>query len=193
LEKEILAFLTDQNSTEFERLIPLETTTQNVEITTTLIANSSIYILQEPDLNQKGNKTETDTNNQEKDKKINNFENILITQPEDGEKSGITDAIDDLIVDKEYMSATTTKLPVSSTSTTYSTTQETTSTTPISGSTSPTTQKTTTTTPNSSSTTPTTQKTTIPPNITSTSTTPATTSSTPTTTIKIITSSSTTP
>jgi hypothetical protein len=44
LDEEISAFLTDQNSTEFDSLTPLETTTQNAKTTTTLTANSSIYI-----------------------------------------------------------------------------------------------------------------------------------------------------
>jgi hypothetical protein len=205
LDEEISAFLTDQNSTEFDSLTPLETTTQNTENTTPM-ENSSIYVPQESDLNQNGNRTETSTNNEENDKKINNDGNILITQPEDGEKAGITESIDNLIVDEEFTTTTTPKLQASSSSTlstdhtttlisstTSSATQETTSFTPISSSTFSITQKTTTTTPMSSSTSSLTQKTTIRPNITATSTTPATTSSTSTTTIQIITSSSTTP
>jgi hypothetical protein len=97
LDKEIAAFLTDQNSTEFDSLTPLETTTQNTD-NTTPIENSSIYVLQESDLNQDGNRTETNTNNEENDKKINNNGNILITKPEDEEKAGITESIDNLIV-----------------------------------------------------------------------------------------------
>jgi hypothetical protein len=113
LDEEITAFLTDQNSTEFDSLTPLETTTQNTENTTPM-ENSSIYVPQESDLNQDGNRTETNTkNNEENDKKINNNGNILITKPEDEEKAA------------------------------FSTTQKTTTTTPMSNSTSSTTQTTT--------------------------------------------------
>ena len=116
LDVEISAFPTDHNSTEIDSLTPLETTTQNRE-NTIPIANLSIYVLQESDLNQDSNQTETDTNNEENDKKINNGGKILITQPEDGEKAGITDSIDNLIVDERSTTTTTPELPVSSTST----------------------------------------------------------------------------
>ena len=198
LDEEISAFLIDQNSTEFDSLTPLETTTQNVAATTTLIANSSIYTQKEQERNQpESNQTEINTNVQENDRKSNIDENILITQSEDGEKSGISDEIDNLIVDEGSTTTTTTELPVSSTSTTSSTTSKTTSTTPIFNSTSPTTQntnkmsssafsaiqETTTITPKTESTTLNTE-TTIPTNITVTSTTSETTSSTSTTTQK---------
>nr|CAH0108932.1 unnamed protein product [Daphnia galeata] len=62
LDEEISAFLTDQNSTEFDGLTPLETTTKNTG-NTTPIESSSIYVLQESDLNQDDNRTETNTNN----------------------------------------------------------------------------------------------------------------------------------
>ena len=192
LEEEISAFLIDQNSTEFDSLTPLETTTQNVAATTTLIESSKIYTQEEPDLNQESNKTETDTNIQEKDKNTNNDNKILITQLEDGEEASITKAIENLIIDEESTTTTTPKLTVSSTSTTFSTTQKTATTTPMSSSTSSSTQATTTITPKTESTTLSTE-TTIPTNITVTSTTSATTSSTSTTTIETITSSYTTP
>jgi uncharacterized protein (UPF0333 family) len=51
-------------------------------------------------------------NNEENDKKINNDGNTLIIQPEDGEKAGITESIDNLIVDEESTTATTPKLLV---------------------------------------------------------------------------------
>ena len=75
-------------------------------------------------------------NNEENDKKINNDGNTLIIQPEDGEKAGITESIDNLIVNEESTTATTPKLQASSTSTDHTTTL-------ISSSTSSTTQKTT--------------------------------------------------
>jgi hypothetical protein len=79
LDEEISAFLIDQNSTEFDSLTPLETTTQNVAATTTLIANSSIYTQKEPERNQpESNQTEIETNDQENDSKRNIEENILI-------------------------------------------------------------------------------------------------------------------
>ncbi len=142
------SFSNRSNSTEFDSLTPLETATQNTD-NTTPIENSSLYVLQESDLNQDDNRTETNTNNEENDKKINNDGNILITQPEDGEKAGITESIDNLIVDEESTTTTTPKLQASASSTTStdhtttlissttsSTAQETTTTTPISSSTS---------------------------------------------------------
>ncbi len=116
LDEEISAFLTDQNSTEFDSLTPFETTTQNIETSTTLIVNYLIPILQEY-INLDGNRAETNTNDQETDKKINNDGSILITQPED---AGITDSIDNLIVDEESTTTTTPKLQASSSSTTGS-------------------------------------------------------------------------
>jgi hypothetical protein len=74
-------------------------------------------VLQETDQNQEGNQSETNTNDQENDKERKNDENILITQSEDGDKSGITDEIENLIVDEGPTTTTTPKLPVSSTST----------------------------------------------------------------------------
>ena len=79
------------NRSKFDRIRQPDTTRDynTKHGNTTPIANSSIHVLQESDLNQDGNRTKTDDKNEENDKKINNGKNILITQPEDEEKARI--------------------------------------------------------------------------------------------------------